>query len=1052
MIESSNNKDIEFCKFFSRVSSFFVISVGIIVLLGWQFNIAFLKSILPNYPTMNPVTAVMFLLLGSSLLIHQFPYSKLSRLAANMAAFMVLTVALCRLAAVLGGAHSNPDQILFTSRLGHSHIAINTAFNFLILSICLLTLHQSRNPYRHFLNILTITISSIAILGYLYCSQELFKLPSFASMSVNTAITFLILSMGIICFEPDYGVMYYWTNKRMSGEMFRRIVPLSFSVLILLGWVRIQTARFNMVSVELGILFLISAIAILFFGLICYVSFILERLDSQRQKKTEESIEIAQRLNLATHSAKIGVWQWDITTNALVWDDWMYKLYGIKSSDFSGAYDAWENGIYPDDKKKAVQELLDGVDGKKDFDTEFRVLWPDKSIHHIRAHGLVTRDHQGKPVKMIGVNWDITDSKKAQEVIIEAEERFRLLIEGVKDYAIFMLDPNGYVLTWNLGAERFKGYKEHEIVGKHFSIFYTQEDIKRGHPNHELELARNSGVYFEEGIRIRKDGKPFWSHVLITAIRDKDGKLTGFSKITRDISKEKENRDKIELLSAYQKAILENAGFAIITGDKDGLITSFNPAAERMLGYSAEETIGRLTPAVFHDKDEVFQRAKEFSEELKEEVRPGFETFVIKAIKGLPNTHEWIYVRKDGSHLTVLLSITGLKDVEGKIFGFLGVASDISELKKTQRNLIEKQRELQDQKNALDQHSIVAITDVSGKITYVNDKFCEISKFSKEELIGQDHRIVNSGYHSKEFIRGLWRTIANGDVWAGEIRNKAKDGSFYWVNTTIIPFLNEQSKPYQYVAVRTDITDRKAQEIEILEKSQELERSNKELEQFAYVASHDLQEPLRMVASFTQLLERKYKDKLDDKAQEYINFAVDGAKRMQGLIDDLLTFSKTGLKDVPKSTVDLNKVCQHVIRDLGVLISESNAIVEIGLMPEIYANETQMNQLFLNLIGNGLKYKSERSPIIKVDVQKIGEGQWQFSVTDNGIGIDKQYFNKLFVIFQRLHTRKEYKGTGIGLALCKKIVENYNGRIWVESIVGHGTTFYFTLINEEVKK
>lgn len=235
---------------------------------------------------------------------------------------------------------------------------------------------------------------------------------------------------------------------------------------------------------------------------------------------------------------------------------------------------------------------------------------------------------------------------------------------------------------------------------------------------------------------------------------------------------------------------------------------------------------------------------------------------------------------------------------------------------------------------------------------------------------------------------------------------------------------------------------------EIIEKNkiaQDLERSNKELEQFAYVASHDLQEPLRMVASFTGLLEVKYKDKLDDTAREYIHFAVDGARRMQQLIDDLLEFSRVGQKDVPKEDVDLNKVCAQILQDCAVSIKENRATVLIEALPRIHANETQMRQLFLNLISNGIKYKSSRDPVIRVSCKQLSSFEWQFSVADNGIGIHEKNLDKLFVIFKRLHTKEEYKGTGIGLALCKKIVENYGGRIWVESVVDAGTTFNFIL-------
>jgi PAS domain S-box-containing protein len=364
-------------------------------------------------------------------------------------------------------------------------------------------------------------------------------------------------------------------------------------------------------------------------------------------------------------------------------------------------------------------------------------------------------------------------------------------------------------------------------------------------------------------------------------------------------------------------------------------------------------------------------------------------------------------------------------------------------VEKRTRDLELGKKAIEDQKFALDQHSIVAITDVSGKISYVNDKFCEISKYSQKELIGQDHRIINSGHHPKEFIADLWKTIANGKVWKGEIKNKAKDGSFYWVDTTITPFLNEKGRPTQYLAIRTDISDRKEDEIRLKKLTEDLLRSNRDLEQFAYVASHDLQEPLRMVASFTQLLEKRYGEKLDDKAKEYIGYAVDGSKRMQALIDDLLRFSRIGRKDIEAKQVDLNKVLDRITADLKLLIKENDARIEYKSLPVVLADESQMTHLFQNFITNAIKFK-RGNPTVKIEHRQNND-EHQFTVSDNGIGIEKKYLDRIFVIFQRLHTREEFEGTGIGLAVCKKIIENYGGNISVESEVNEGTTFRFTL-------
>jgi len=267
---------------------------------------------------------------------------------------------------------------------------------------------------------------------------------------------------------------------------------------------------------------------------------------------------------------------------------------------------------------------------------------------------------------------------ETEEELRQSEERYRLLVEGVRDYANFLLDPDGCVASWNEGAGRIKGYKEEEIIGDHFSVVYTQEDVESGRPAEGLRAAVERGCFEQEGLRVRKDGSRFWADVVITALKDELGELRGFSHVTRDVTARKE----------------------------------------------AEEALRRSL------------------------------------------------------------------------------------------------KELADLKLALDESAIVAITDVSGRITYVNDKFCEISRYEREELLGQDHRIINSDYHPKEFIEELWRTIERGEVWRGEIRDRAKDGRVYWVDTTVVPFLNERGKPYRYVAICNDITGRKEAE-EALRASEE---------------------------------------------------------------------------------------------------------------------------------------------------------------------------------------------------------------------------------------
>ena len=242
-----------------------------------------------------------------------------------------------------------------------------------------------------------------------------------------------------------------------------------------------------------------------------------------------------------------------------------------------------------------------------------------------------------------------------------------------------------------------------------------------------------------------------------------------------------------------------------------------------------------------------------------------------------------------------------------------------------------------------------------------------------------------------------------------------------------------------------DISVRRESEQHLVKTVGELKHSNDELQQFAYVSSHDLQEPLRMVASYTQLLAKRYKGRLDSDADEFIAFAVDGCNRMQGLIRDLLAYSRAGTNGKAFCEVSAEDALQGALTNLRIAIEQSGAVVSHDSLPAIMTDETQLTQVFQNLVGNAIKYRSAEGPRVHVSAAKKGDNEWIFSVRDNGLGIEPQYFERIFIIFQRLHGRDEFEGTGIGLAICKKVLERLGGRIWVESQPEKGSTFYFAL-------
>jgi len=341
--------------------------------------------------------------------------------------------------------------------------------------------------------------------------------------------------------------------------------------------------------------------------------------------------------------------------------------------------------------------------------------------------------------------------------------------------------------------------------------------------------------------------------------------------------------------------------------------------------------------------------------------------------------------------------------------------------------------------------------DSDGLITNWNARAETTFGWSRSDAIGQPFsKIIIPHQYCDEHTQGLRRFLATGE---GPVLNQRieitalhRDGSEFPIELAISPIL--WSKKRFFAAFVRDVTERKRAEQELARRAEELARSNADLEQFAYVASHDLQEPLRMVASYTQLLARRYKGKLGADADEFIGFAVDGATRMQHLIQDLLSYSRVTTKGKELQVTDSGAACDQAVANLRAAIAESGAVVTTGSLPTVRADATQLTQLFQNLIGNAIKYRNEWKPEVQVAATPA-EDRWVFSVQDNGIGIEPQYFERIFQMFQRLHTRKQYTGTGVGLAICRKIVERHGGRIWVESQPGKGSAFLFTIPRAE---
>ena len=407
------------------------------------------------------------------------------------------------------------------------------------------------------------------------------------------------------------------------------------------------------------------------------------------------------------------------------------------------------------------------------------------------------------------------------------------------------------------------------------------------------------------------------------------------------------------------------------------------------------------------------------------------------------------------------------------------VATEAAQMERLQQQA----GDLREQAQLLDlAHDAIMVRDLDGRIIFWNQGAAERYGWSKQEAGGRiTHELLQTGFPQP--LEEIMAELEREGFWEGELEHSRRDGKRIVVASRWVLQRRDDCHSQAVMEINNDITERKRAEeslrkahgeleqrvqertrdlkrsnelleMEIVERkraqsilaqqSAELARSNSELEQFAYIASHDLQEPLRMVGSYVQLLERNYKNLFDAKGEEYIAYAVDGAKRMQMLINDLLSYSRVGTQGNEFALTDCAGVVGLAIKNLQKAIQESGAGITCDQLPTVLADKMQLLQLFQNLLANAIKFRTERAPEIRITAQHT-DGSWQFAVKDNGIGIEPRHFDRIFLIFQRLHSRRHYPGTGMGLAICKKIVDRHGGTIWPVSDPGMGTTFFFTL-------
>jgi PAS domain S-box-containing protein len=652
------------------------------------------------------------------------------------------------------------------------------------------------------------------------------------------------------------------------------------------------------------------------------------------------------------------------------------------------------------------------------------------------------------------------------------EERFQRLIDEVEDYAIILLDKNGIITTWNKGAQKVKGYTPDEIIGRSFKVFYAKEDRDALLPDRLLNLADTTGKATHEGWRVRKDGTRFWGNITITAIHNDQNEVAGYLKVTRDLTERKIAEDKlsnyIEQLTVkndelriseqrYHKMVNEVSDYVIILLDKTGKILDWNKGAERIKGYKASEIVGKSFK-LFYTKED------------KEKNLP--ELLLAQAKKNGSVLHEGWRIRKDGTRFWGSVAITALHDDNGDVFGFSKVTRDLTDRKIAEDMLNNVAEELKFRNEELRQSEeryqrmiaevkdyAIILLDTNGIIQNWNEGARQIKGYDRDEIIGKSfEQFYQESDRNAGFPKKLLREAAEHGRVIHEGWRVRKDGTKFWGNVVITALHGDDGNIIGFSKVTRDLTITKraddllkASAIELDRKNKSLERLNQEVSSFAYVASHDLKEPLRKIQTFGL----RINDENDvSRIKEFADKIITSAGRMQKLMDDLLSYSQVSNDTSLFAEVDLNKVVLTVKNDLDLLIHEKAASLVIESLPVIRGVEFQWHQLFANLFANALKFsKPAEPPVITVKSSKVPGKEiplgivndlreyFHITIADNGIGFDEQDSKRIFDVFQRLHSRSEFMGTGIGLAIVKRVVENHGGMITATGQPGVGATF-----------
>lgn len=1037
---------------------------------GWQFDIVIFKQPLQGTVAMNPMTAVAFVFSGLALLLlAQKQENKQLLRTAKILASLALLIGALRLIAVFNFYDIGVDRLLFAGKMAvnlvankPNSMAPNTAFNFMLAGISMLLLSNKKIVISQYLSLLTAFIALLSIIGYAYGVTAFYGVLSYLPMAVHTAACFLIFSTAILFARSDKGFMAETTSPYEGGKAARLFLPIAVFAPIMLGMFRLYGERAGLYSAPFGSALFATATIIIFVFLIWKTVASINKSEMAltkeiaERKKAEEALaeglkEISDYKYALNESSIVDITdQKGIITSV---NDKFCKVSKFSREELTGQDHRIINSGFH--SKEFIGDLWLTIAQGNTWRGELKNKAKDGTYYWVYTTIVPFLNEQGKPYQYAAIRSDITERKllddkikqfnrelekrveeKTKEVI-EKEQQYRFLLENMQEGILIIGFDWKYLFVNNSVSVTAKSkYAIEELLG--YSVMEKCPGIEKTKLFNVLQtcMEARSAQVLETEFKF-PDGTKGWFELSIQPVPE------GLFILSLDITERKKAEEEQKKYNERFKLIANTTHDAIWECNLETNELWGNEMHQRLYGLKLSDPV----PTAEHWKQRIHPDDRESVITNQEAVLCSDKDVWVS---------EYRFKMETGNYIIIYGRCYIVRNVAGKPIRMMGSMMDITERKKAEEGFRQSQKKYFRLMNSVD-----------GIVWEADAKTLEFSFVSKqaERLLGYPvERWISQPSFWEDHIYEEDRSWAV-NYCAQHIREKiphefeyrmvAADGRIIWLRD-IVTVQVENNEAVRLSGVMIDITEQKKGEQLLKQLNNTLEKrtdeliaSNTELERFAYVASHDLQEPLRMVSSFLGLLEERIDGQLDETTRRYIHFAVDGSERMKTLIQALLQYSRVGTSKEEFTTIDLNEVMQYVSRLLEEDIKKTRGSLAVQPMPVIMANKTLISQLFINLVNNALKYHGDKEPEIEVGCME-GSDKFTFYVKDKGIGIDSRFFDKIFILFQRLHNKNEYPGTGIGLAICKKIVETHKGKIWVESKTGQGSIFYFSIPKQQI--